>query len=463
MHLNKLRNIGIIAHIDAGKTTVTERILFYTGYLRKMGEVHNGEATMDFMKQEQERGITIASAAITCSWQDHQINLIDTPGHVDFMVEVERSLRVLDGVVAVFCAVNGVEPQTETVWSQAQRHRVPVIAFVNKMDVPGADFNACIRSIEERLEAHPIAFQLPIFQGEEFAGAVDLVEMKAWLFESGSYVETVIPPDMVEAAASKRTELIERLADCDDRLIEEYISGNPVSSSTIRDVARRCVINSLITPVFCGAAYKNRGIQPLLSAIVDYLPSPIDRGEMVGWSLDGSEKVHRRNPEEGDPFAALAFKIIHDPYVGQQTFIRIYSGAISKGDTVRNPGKGKSERIGRILRIRAKEREELDTASAGDIVGLVGMKYTNTGDTLCSPGHQLILETISVPEAVISVKAGVSSRQERIISHHHSGSLQWKILPSVSAPMKRQKKLSYRGWESFTSRLSSIASGRNSA
>lgn len=407
MHLNKLRNIGIIAHIDAGKTTVTERILFYTGCLRKMGEVHNGEATMDFMKQEQERGITIASAAISCAWNDCQINLIDTPGHVDFMVEVERSLRVLDGVVAVFCAVNGVEPQSETVWNQAQKYRVPRIAFINKMDTAGADFDRCITTMDERLEAHPVAFQIPVYEGDEFVGMIDLMEMKAILYSKGTMEETAIPAEKLGEASARRTAMIEALAEYDDQLLEDYLGEKEISREALQKVARHCVVNSLITPVFCGAAYKNRGVQPLLDAIVQYLPSPLDRGDIVGCNLSDLAKTHIRRPRGADPFSALAFKIIHDPYVGQQTFVRIYSGTISKGDTVLNPGKGKKERIGRILRIRAKEREDLEEAQAGDIIGLVGMKYTNTGDTLCDLEHPLMLETIAVPESVINVRASV--------------------------------------------------------
>jgi elongation factor G len=412
MHLKKLRNIGIIAHIDAGKTTVTERILFYAGNIRKMGEVHNGQATMDFMKQEQERGITIASAAISCSWNDHQINIIDTPGHVDFMVEVERSLRVLDGVIAVFCALNGVEPQSETVWNQAQKYKVPRIAFINKMDTPGADFDRCIKSMDERLEANPVRFQIPLFENDEFIGAVDLLEMKALVHRNGVIEATEVPPQYAEEAARRRAELVECLAECDDRLLEDYLAEKPISPEMLKEVARHCVINSLITPVFCGAAYKNKGIQPLIDAVVEYLPSPIDRGEVLGWSIRDHQKTHSRKPSAAEPFAALAFKIIHDPYVGQQTFIRIYSGSIANGDGVFNPGKDRKERIGRILRIKAKEREDLDQASAGEIVALVGMKYTNTGDTLCSAEHPLILENITVPESVISVRASVSSQAE---------------------------------------------------
>lgn len=412
MHINKIRNIGIIAHIDAGKTTVTERILFYTGYLRKMGEVHNGEATMDFMKQEQERGITIASAAISCTWKDYQINLIDTPGHVDFMVEVERSLRVLDGVVAVFCAINGVEPQSETVWNQAQKHRVPRIAFINKMDTAGADFERCITSMAEMLEANPVAFQIPIYENEDFAGVIDLIEMKAYVYSKDIIEEAAIPSHKEEEAIMKRIELIEQLSEFDDQLLEDYLSEKEISPEVLKKVARHCVISSLITPVFCGAAYKNRGIQPLIDAIVEYLPSPRDRGDIVGYDTHDKSKTHRRTPRSVDPFSALAFKIIHDPYVGQQTFIRIYSGRIAKGDTIFNPGKCKKERISRILRIRAKEREDLEEAQAGDIVGLVGIKYSNTGDSLCDMEHPLMLETITAPESVISVRASVSSQSE---------------------------------------------------
>jgi len=413
MHLQKLRNIGIIAHIDAGKTTVTERILFYTGFIRKLGEVHNGEATMDFMKQEQERGITIASAAISCAWKDARINVIDTPGHVDFMMEVERSLRVLDGVLLVFCAVNGVEPQSETVWNQAHKYKVPGIIFINKMDIPGADFDSCIESIGERLDAYPLRLQIPIYDEEEFVGVVDLVTMKALYSRKGLVEEEEIPERLKDEASRRRTGLVERLAEFDEKLFNDYLAGTPVSPELIKRVARHCVINSLVTPVLCGAAYRNKGIQSLLDAVVDYLPSPIERGSVVGLDLEDDEKNHKRQPHSDEPLAALAFKILYDPYVGQQTFVRIYSGNINSGEFVFNSGKGRKERIGRILRIRAKAREDLESASAGDIVALVGMKHTSTGDTLCSFDSPLILEAISSPEAVISLRAGVSTQKEK--------------------------------------------------
>ncbi|MDQ7825808.1 MAG: elongation factor G [Candidatus Eremiobacteraeota bacterium] len=411
MELQKLRNIGIIAHIDAGKTTVTERILFYTGNIRTMGEVHDGEATMDFMKQEQERGITIASAAISCQWRDHRINLIDTPGHVDFMVEVERSLRVLDGVVAVFCAVNGVEPQSETVWNQAERHNVPRIAFVNKMDMAGADFSACVDTMAERLDARPVKFQVPLFRDDEFVGVVDLITAKAWLFAESGLEEAPIPPSSMEEFTGARGKLLEALAECDESLLEDYLSDREIDAGRLYKAARGAVLKTLITPVFCGAAYKNKGIEALLDAVVHYLPSPLDRGSVEGLSPEGEPIVRSASP--GEPFSSLAFKIIHDPYVGQQTFVRIYSGTLRSGDHVFNSIKEKKERAGRILRIHAKERTDISEASAGDIVALIGMKYTTTGDTLCAPDGPVLLEKIRVPESVISLKATVSSRDER--------------------------------------------------
>ncbi|MFH0803217.1 MAG: elongation factor G [bacterium] len=413
MPLKTMRNIGIIAHIDAGKTTVTERILYYTGEIRKVGEVHDGAATMDFMKQEQERGITIASAAITSQWKGYQINIIDTPGHVDFMVEVERSLRVLDGVVAVFCGVNGVEPQSETVWNQAQKHHVPKIAFVNKMDQQGADFNNCVRMMRDHLDANPVRFQLPVFEGDNFTGLVDLLKGKAYLYHSGSLKEEEIPPAYLSQAAEARQELVEKLAEFDDELLEKYLGEENVPEEELRRVARHGVLNYLITPVFCGAAYKNIGVEPLLDAVLDYLPSPLDKGGIVGFDIVEKEKTHVRTPSPNDPFSALAFKIIHDPFVGQQTFVRIYSGKIKSGDELCNPRNGRDERVGRILRIHAQERLELQEASAGDIIALIGMKNTKTGDTLCDPDHPLLLERIQVPESVISVKVSVDSQSER--------------------------------------------------
>lgn len=413
MPLQKIRNFGIVAHIDAGKTTVSERILFYTGTIHRLGEVHDGRATMDFMKQEQERGITIASAATTCYWREHQLNLIDTPGHVDFMLEVERSLRVLDGVIAVFCAVGGVEPQTETVWNQARKHKVPRIAFINKMDLDGADHENCIKMMNDSLEANAIKFQLPIIKNDNFIGIIDLIEMKALIYDEFKANEIEIPDEMKEDAEKARMEIIEKLAEYDDEMLEKYYVEEPITAEILKRAGRYCVLNSIITPVLFGAAYKNKGVQPLLDAIVDFLPSPFDLGEVVGFDIDDPEKTHGRKPSANPPFSSLAFKIIYDPYVGQQTFVRIYSGKIKTGDTVLNPGKDRNERIGRILRIFAQQREEIVEASAGDIVALIGMKNTTTGDTLCEIERPILLENIIVPRSVISVKATVKTREER--------------------------------------------------
>ena len=413
MNRNKIRNFGIIAHIDAGKTTVSERVLFYTGFLRKLGEVHDGEATMDFMKQEQERGITIASAAISCKWNAHTLNLIDTPGHVDFMLEVERSLRVLDGVTAVFCAVGGVEPQSETVWNQAHRFGIPRIAFINKMDLEGADFDRCVAMMDERLEANPVRYQIPYYNENDLKGIVDLIKMKLLTFEKGNVIESDIPAELDEEAQKYKALLIEKIAEFDDEMMTLFLEEKEISTEMITKITRKCVLKSLITPVFCGAAYRNIGLQPLLDAIVDYLPAPADKGEIVGFNPDNREKTQARHPSVSSPFSALAFKIIHDQYVGQQTFIRIYSGQIKSGDMIWNPGKLKKERVGRILRIFAKDREEVELAVAGDIVALIGMKYTTTGDTICDPENPIILENIQVPPSVISIKATVANRQER--------------------------------------------------
>jgi elongation factor G len=418
MPLSKVRNIGIVAHIDAGKTTVTERVLFYTGVTKRMGEVHDGKATMDFMKQEQERGITIASAAITCRWLGHTINLIDTPGHVDFTLEVERSLRVLDGLVVVFCAVSGVEPQSETVWNQAERHHVPRIAFVNKMDRDGADFAHCLQQMDETLDAKALAFQMPIGAGPDFEGLVDLIEMKAVLYAEEHKEIAEIPAKLRDAAKAARVKLLERLADYDDELAEAYLEDRPIDPELIWRVARKCVLADALTPVFCGAAYKNKGITPLLDAVVRLLPSPLDKGAVFGDDVTEAGKTHRRAPSQHEPFSALAFKIIHDPYVGQQTFIRIYSGLIRSGDRVANPRRNRDERIGRILRIHARERIEIEEASAGDIVALVGMKHTITGDTLCDPEAPLMYEAIPVPASVISISvAADGSKEEEKLGH----------------------------------------------
>ncbi len=412
MALQKLRNIGIAAHIDAGKTTVTERLLYFTGTTRKMGEVHDGEATMDFMKQEQERGITIASAAISCQWNGHDVNIIDTPGHVDFTVEVERSLRVIDGMIAVFCAVAGVEPQSETVWNQADRYKVPRIAFVNKMDRVGADFEECVRQMEKYLDANPVPFQVPMGAEEDFQGVVDIVERKAVVFRDGQLSVEDVPEGYREQCEDARRRLVEKLADFDEEIMELYLAEKDIPAETVRRASRCATIKMLFTPVFCGAAYKNKGIQLLLDAIIDYLPSPVEKGAVVGMDLDDSQKSHTRHPLQSDPFCGLAFKLIHDPYVGQQTFVRVYSGKLKSGMQVFNASRGEYERIGRILKIRAKEREEISGADPGDIVALIGMKYTRTGDTLCDPEHPLVLESIYVPPAVIDLKITPPSRKE---------------------------------------------------
>ena len=370
--ISKLRNIGIAAHIDAGKTTVSERILYFTGVNRKIGETHDGQATMDFMKQEQERGITIASAAITAQWKDHQINLIDTPGHVDFTIEVERSLRVIDGMVAVFCAVGGVEPQSETVWNQADKYRVPRIAFVNKMDRTGADFNEVVNQMNNYLGANALPIQLPIGSENTFQGMIDLVGMKAITFSEKERIVSEIPDELKAQAMQARNFLIEKLADYNDKVAECYLEETDVDEDVLKQAIREATIKLLVTPVLCGAAYKNKGIQLLLDAIVDYLPSPTDKGAVIAHDPDDEEKTIQRQPSLNEPFSALAFKLINDPYVGQQTFIRIFSGKLSSGMSLYNVNKSKNERVGRIFRIKAKEREEINEAGAGEIIALVG-------------------------------------------------------------------------------------------
>ena len=413
MTLNRLRNIGIAAHIDAGKTTVTERILYFTGTTRKIGEVHDGQATTDFMKQEQDRGITIASAAITCFWEDHQINLIDTPGHVDFTIEVERSLRVIDSMIAVFCAVGGVEPQSETVWNQAGRYRVPRIAFINKMDRTGADFDEVVTQMNQYLDANALPLQVPMGAEENFTGMIDIVNYKAYEFHDFMRIEIDIPESYKLKCKAAKDQLIEKLAEFDDEIMEQYLEEKPISPEHLKRAIRKATINLLITPVLCGAAYKNKGIQLLLDAIVDYLPCPLDIGAVVGMDIHDEEKSHTRYPSPGDPFSALAFKIIHDPYVGQQTFIRIFSGTLQSGMHILNATKGKNERVGRVLKIHAKERLEITEASPGDIVALVGLKFTRTGDTLCDPDHPLYLESIHVPPSVIEMKVSPSNRKDQ--------------------------------------------------
>lgn len=411
--LQKIRNIGIVAHIDAGKTTTSERILFFTGVTHKLGEVHNGQAVMDFMKQEQERGITITSAAITTNWKEHQINLIDTPGHIDFTLEVERSLRVLDGIIMVFCAVGGVEPQSETVWHQADNYKVPRIAFINKMDRAGADFFQTINMMNEMLGANAVAFQLPIGSEVDFSGIIDLITMKAYNYHELDMLEIAIPSNLLAEAQQLRGQLIEKLADFDENLMEKFVNGTEISESDIRNAARYAVLNLCVTPVFCGSSFKNRGVRLLLDAVVDYLPSPIDRGIITGCDTNHPEIVIARKPHVSEPLTALAFKITNDAYVGQQTFTRIYSGELLSGSYVFNSTKQKRERVGRILRIHADERKEVASLKAGDIGALIGMKITTTGDTLCNEKDSILLENIHYPETVLDMKIEPITTKER--------------------------------------------------
>jgi elongation factor G len=405
--LTATRNIGIMAHIDAGKTTTTERILFYTGVNYKIGEVHEGAATMDWMEQEQERGITITSAATTCFWRDHRINIIDTPGHVDFTVEVERSLRVLDGAVAVFDAVAGVEPQSETVWRQADRYDVPRIAFVNKMDRVGAEFHRCVDMMVQRLGAIPLVMQLPWGVEGDFKGVIDLVNMKALLWTSegkGDTYETIdVPADHLEAAREWRERLLETAAENDDELMGKYLEGEEPNIEQLMAGIRRATIASKINPVFCGTAFKNKGVQPLLDAVVDYLPSPVDVGAITGHGMRSEEDVITREPDESAPFSALAFKIMSDKHLGKLTYIRVYSGRITPGTPVVNSTKDNKERIGKIYLMHANTREERDSVGAGQIVAVQGLKHTTTGDTLADPGSPVILESMNFPAPVIHV------------------------------------------------------------
>ena len=403
--LEMTRNIGIMAHIDAGKTTTTERILFYTGKIHKLGEVHEGAATMDFMVQEQERGITIASAATTAYWKGYRINIIDTPGHVDFTVEVERSLRVLDGAVAVFCAKGGVEPQSETVWRQASKYGVPRLAYVNKMDITGANFYNVVKMMHERLSANAVPIQLPIGSEAEFVGLVDLVTMKAEVYydnEGKDIREEEIPENMRDLAEEYRQKLVEAAADEDEAIMEKYLEGEEISEEEIKRAIRKGTIANTLVPVCCGTSYRNKGVQPLLNAIVDYMPSPLDIPPAQGTSLDGQETIITECSDDA-PFAALAFKIVADPYVGKLAFFRVYSGTLKAGTYIYNASKNKRERIGRILLMHAASRTEIEEAHAGDIAALVGLKDTGTGDTLCDEKHPLLLETMEFPDPVIQV------------------------------------------------------------
>ncbi len=404
--LKLTRNIGFVAHIDAGKTTTTERVLYYTGRTHKIGEVHEGTATMDFMVQEQERGITITSAATTCFWKGHRINIIDTPGHVDFTIEVERSLRVLDGAVVIFCAVGGVEPQSETVWRQANKYRVPRICFVNKMDRIGANYERVIEEIKTRLGATPLPIQIPIGAEESFVGVVDLLTMKAIVWEEetlgAKYHYEEVPSDLRDKAEEFRTNMIETIADVNDSIMEKYLEGQDISEEELKAAIREATLSFKVVPVLCGAAFKNKGVQPLLDAIVDYLPSPLDIPPVKGINPETGEEEERITDPDA-PLAALAFKIMTDPYVGTLTFLRIYSGRLESGMTVYNSTKRKRERIGRLVRMHAKHREEINKAEAGDIVAALGLRVTTTGDTLCDESKPIELEKLEIPEPVISV------------------------------------------------------------
>jgi elongation factor G len=404
--LEKTRNIGIMAHIDAGKTTTTERILYYTGVSHKIGEVHDGAATMDWMAQEQERGITITSAATTCMWDDHRINIIDTPGHVDFTIEVERSLRVLDGAVAVFCSVGGVEPQSETVWRQADKYSVPRIAFINKMDRVGADFFRGVSMIKDRLKANPVPIQLPIGSEDTYKGVIDLVEMKSIVWDDESlganFEVSEIPADQLELAQEYREKMIEEISSHDDSLMEKYLSGEQLTIPEIKAAIRKATIEIKICPVICGSSFKNKGVQHLLDSVVNYMPAPTDIPAIRGID-EGSGAEIERIASDSEPFSALAFKIMTDPFVGQLCFFRVYSGILNAGSYVYNSTKGKKERIGRLLQMHANKREEIKEVHAGDIAAAVGLKYTTTGDTLCEESKAVILESIEFPEPVISI------------------------------------------------------------
>lgn len=414
--LDYTRNIGIMAHIDAGKTTTTERVLFYTGMTHKLGEVHEGAATMDWMEQERERGITITAAATTCFWKNRRINIIDTPGHVDFTIEVERSLRVLDGAVAVFDSVQGVEPQSETVWRQADKYRVPRIAFMNKMDRIGADFYFCVQTIIDRLGANPIPIQIPVGREAEFRGSIDLVTMKAYVYDDetlgAKYVVEEIPADLAEKAKEYREKMIDAVAEFDDQVMEKYLNGQPLTEDEVRRAIRAGTVAMKITPVLCGSAFKNKGVQQLLDAVVEFLPSPLDIPPVRGIDPNTSKEVERKVSDE-EPFAALAFKIMSDPFAGQLTYFRVYSGALKTGTPVMNVTKGTKDRIGRLLKMHANKREEIDVAYAGDIVAAVGLKGATTGDTLADEKRPVLLEVMKFPEPVISMAIEPKTKQDQ--------------------------------------------------
>jgi elongation factor G len=413
--LHRIRNIGIMAHIDAGKTTTTERMLYYTGVIHRMGEVHEGSATMDWMELEQEKGITITSAATTCFWRDHRINIIDTPGHVDFTMEVERSLRVLDGAIVVFDSVEGVEPQSETVWRQADKFAIPRIAFINKMDRVGADFPKCLRMIKEKLGASPLVLQIPVGHEEEFEGVVDLITKKTILYDESTlgsqFKEAGVPDPLMDAVADHREEMLEKLADLDESLMAKYVEGEEIGQREVIIAIRKATIERKIVPVLCGSAFKNKGVQPLLDAVVNYLPSPLDIPPVKGVGPDGKEKW--REPDDSLPLSALAFKIMNDPFVGQLAFFRVYSGVLKAGSTVYNATQGHSERIGRLLKMHANEREEIREVYAGDIFAAVGLKRVMTGDTICDEGDSIILESIHRPDPVISIAIEPKTKKDQ--------------------------------------------------
>ena len=415
--LDNVRNIGIMAHIDAGKTTLTERILFYTGRTHKIGEVHDGGATMDWMEQEKERGITITSAATTAIWEDHRINIIDTPGHVDFTVEVERSLRVLDGSCAVFCAVGGVEPQSETVWRQADKYGVPRIAFVNKMDRTGADFYNVLEMIKDRLGANPLPVVLPIGSGDMFTGIIDLITMKAILYNDsslGAHFEVgEIPSDMLEDAEKWRHHLIEETASHDEHLLEKYLAEEEITEDELKSAIRKGCLDNTFVPTLCGSAFKNKGVQRLLDAVNDFLPSPLDIGSITGFDPNNKDIELKRKPSEDEPFSALAFKVMTDPYVGKLTFMRVYSGKLTAGSYIANPNTGKRERISRILLMHANKREELDQVNAGEIVAAVGLKNSHTGHTLCEEKKEILLESMEFPEPVVEVSVEPATKADQ--------------------------------------------------
>ena len=413
--LENTRNIGIMAHIDAGKTTLTERILYYTGRSHKIGDTHEGTATMDWMEQEQERGITITSAATTAEWNKNRINIIDTPGHVDFTVEVERSLRVLDGAVGVFCGKSGVQPQSETVWRQADKYKVPRMAFVNKMDMVGADFLRVVSTIVDRLGANAVPVQIPIGAEDQFKGLIDLMEMKSYIFNDDKGEDVTIgdvPDDLKELAEEYRGKMIEAIAETDDDLMEAYFAGEEISVEKLKKQLRKCCIETTLTPVFCGSAYKNKGVQKLLDGVIDYMPAPVDIPPIMG-IVPGKEEPVPRKSSDDEPFSALAFKIMTDPFVGKLSFFRVYSGTLESGSSVYNSTKGKKEKIGRILQMHANSREDISKVYAGDIAAAVGLKVSTTGDTLCLESDEIILESMEFPEPVISVAIEPKSKEAR--------------------------------------------------